>query len=183
MKKISKLCFKVILLALAVASAAQPLNPQSKDEPKVAITGTAWSEGQLVVGIEITAPSGRSLMLGNESSDAPEGESTFTTKASWLVDLYSGTKILASKKYPQGPNMGWVRLSVTLAPGDSENFTAAFPSPPLPPLVNGKREDYHLELHLPGNLPPVSFKVPVPENAVAAPCSHSRRDGFERCRF
>jgi len=167
MKKISRLNLKGMLLGLFCAATpftTHAQNHQSKDEAKVEITGTAWSEGQLVVGIKITAPRSRALRLGNDSGDAPEGESTFTTKSSWLIDLYSEAKILASKKYPRGPNMGWVRLSETLAPGNSENFTAAFPAPPLPPIVNGKREDYRLSLHLPGDLPPVEFIVPCPSD-------------------
>jgi len=137
--------------------------------PKVEVTGIAWSENQLVIGLMITAPHSAPLTFGSDETEKGGVVKFFTTKESWLVDLHSGQKIAASKKYPKGPNMGWVKLCDTLAPGCAENFTAAFPAPPLPPVVNGKRQDYQLELHLPGGLPPVAFRVPVPADMSSAP--------------
>lgn len=158
----------LVFLSVCQSQGAPPPGT-SEDGPSVEVTGFAWSENQLVVGLKVTASRSEPLAFGFDETAKGGAAKLFTTKESWLIDLHSGKKIAASKKYPKGPNMGWVRLCDILAPGGSENFTAAFPPPPLPPVVNGKRQDYHLELHLPGNLPPVVFKVPVAETAAAAP--------------
>lgn len=170
MTKFIELIPWLALAAISSPFASAAPAPEPTDQPKVEIVGSGWSaDHQLVIGVKVTAPKSRSLPLGKDPDDPESGVTLFTTKESWLIDLASGQKIPASRRFPNQPNFGWIKTVATLAPKDSETFTAAFPAPPLPPLVNGKRPDYLLELHLPGNLPPVGFKVPVPENAATTP--------------
>jgi hypothetical protein len=152
-----------ILWCLSMAAGISAPDSQ-KDSPTVEVINIGWSQDrQLVLGVRITAPTSRPLPLGQDTQNPDESVTLFTTKESWLIDLRSGQKIPASRKYPNQPNFGWIKTVETLSPGDSATFTAAFPTPPLPPMTGGKREDYHLQLHLPGNLPPVDFQVPVPQ--------------------
>lgn len=165
MTKFSGFIF-ILLAGFSFAEAA----PLSDDGPKVEVIGSGWSDDhQLVVGVKVTAAKSRPLTLGKDNANPDGTVILFTTKSSWLIDLTSGQKIPASRRFPNNPNFGWIKTMATLPPGESETFTAAFPAPPLPPLVNGKRDPYRLELHLPANLPPVTFEIPVPENAAATP--------------
>ena len=163
-------CKLPIWAALAVVSmsamvaTAYPQEPKSAG-PRVEIVDFGWSaDRQLVVGVRITASKSQPLALGKDAENPDEGVTLFTTKESWLIDIRTGGKIPASRKFPNQPNFGWIKTVQTLPPGESETFTAAFPTPPLPPIVKGKREDYRLSLHLPGDLPPVEFIVPCPSD-------------------
>ena len=141
-----------------------------RDIPKVEVIGSGWSaDHQLVLGVKITAPRSKSLTLGKDAGSIDQAVTLFTTKESWLIDIVTGNKIPASRRFPNQPNFGWIKSSETIGAGDSREFTAAFPAPPLPPVVNGKRQDYQLELHLPGGLPPVTFRIPVPAELTTTP--------------
>lgn len=153
------------LLAVTLLAAEE-----GRDTPKVEVIGSGWSaDHQLVLGVKITAPQSKPLRLGKDASSIDQAVTLFTTKESWLIDIVTGNKIPASRRFPNQPNFGWIKSSETIAAGDSREFTAAFPAPPLPPVVNGKRQDYQLELHLPGGLPPVTFRIPVPAELTTTP--------------
>jgi len=136
----------------------------------VEVIGSGWSEDhQLVLGVKITAAKSRPLELGMAAKGSDQTATLFTTKESWLIDVRTGARIPASRRFPNKPNFGWIKSMETIAQGDSREFTAAFPAPPLPPVVDGKRQDYQLELHLPGGLPPVTFRIAVPANHASTP--------------
>lgn len=162
-KKLLSIAFSTYLVTSLPAE-------EGRDLPKVEIAGSGWSaDHQLVLGVKITAPQSKSLPLGKDAGSIDQAVTLFTTKESWLIDIATGSKISASRRFPNKPNFGWIKSAETIAPGDSREFTAAFPMPPLPPVVNGKRQDYHLELHLPGGLPPVTFHIPVPAEFLNSP--------------
>jgi hypothetical protein len=167
--QISLRVFIIVSVWAMQAIAAQ--SAEEKDEsPKVEVVGSGWSEDhQLVLGVRITAAKSRHLELGRAAKTSEQTVMLFTTKESWLIDIATGSKISASRRFPNKPNFGWIKSAETIAPGDSREFTAAFPAPPLPPVVNGKRQDYQLELHLPGGLPPVTFRIPVPTEFLNSP--------------
>ena len=166
MRTIFKLTTRALLGLFSIFATAFTLSAQEPKSagPRVEIVDFGWSaDRQLVVGVRITASKLESLALGKDAENPDEGVTLFTTKESWLIDIRTGGKIPASRKFPNQPNFGWIKTVQTLPQGESETFTAAFPAPPLPPMANGKREDFQLRLHLPGDLPAVEFKVPVPE--------------------
>ncbi|MBN8708265.1 MAG: hypothetical protein BGO12_15345 [Verrucomicrobia bacterium 61-8] len=162
---------KFIAIALSALFVMTAKSAEEKqDQPKVEVVASGWSvDGQLVLGVKITAAKSRPLELGKAAKSSDQTVSLFTTKESWLKDVRTGGRIPASRRFPNKPNYGWIKSAETIAPGDSREFTAAFPAPPLPPVVNGKRQDYQLELHLPGELPPVTFRVPVPAELSRSP--------------
>jgi len=156
----------LLLLSASMVFAQSPSAKLSPDQPTAAVEDHGWSaQGELILKIVIYAPTAKTFALGKLSESKSADTVIFSTKESYLQNPATQEKFPALQRIPTQPkfSFGRVKGAFNLEPGEKTSFTGAFPKLPRPlQKPDGKYEDYHLILHLPGGVPPVEFTIPAP---------------------